>query len=359
MFAPRSRYIAMVALRLLGMVACVSGNLAWESSSKNQTISDVEDVEWLPFPTRSGMLLIHPSCVHRLDQEFHVESAEGIGGDLLSVGGQQHNSEPLFLPPCSHGFRWFNNSNDNTIRQSPMLAGAKNATPSYYSDWVAYVQHTLKDGFGRMSSEWTVPPPPQSTGPVPGMSSVYFFNGLEDSGGKPGTATFILQPVLSYGKSGCIIDPLFFFQWHFTSFHVTNAGRAYCGARLAVEEGERLRGVMQLNDDGQTWKVESTRLVNNETSAYKVNLKGLRADTAYLTLETMITYSCKAFPSGGSLTFTQNALADRSGKKVSPLPWLKKLDHTECKQQVFVNGDGAVTISWNTAGRTEQAAYLV
>merc|ERR1712107_544574 len=144
-------------------------------------------------------------------------------------------SEPRFLPPCPHGLRWLNTPNESAVKQLPLIAaGVEDQTPNYYSDWVAYVQHTHNDGFGRMSSEWTVPSPPQSTGPVPGMSSVYFFNGLEDSGGTPGTATFILQPVLSYGKSGCIIDPLLFFQWHFTSFHVTNAGRAYCGARLAV-----------------------------------------------------------------------------------------------------------------------------
>ena len=56
------------------------------------------------------------------------------------------------------------------------------------------------------------------TGPAPPLisSSIYLFNGLEDGGGVPGKASLILQPVLSYGKSGCLINPLHFGDWYLT-----------------------------------------------------------------------------------------------------------------------------------------------
>lgn len=287
---------------------------------------NAEEFQWLPFPTASGTWLVHQDCVHRMDADFHVESL--TGRDRLSRGGAR---DPVDLLPCPHAPRWLNASR-----------------LSYYSDWVAFAHYTLKGGFGYMSSDWTVPQAPKSTGPVPGISSVYFFNGLEDSGGKPGTATYILQPVLSYGKSGCIIDPLLFFQWHLVSFYVTSAGRAYCSPRLHVEVGERVRGVMRLGNDGTTWTVESTRLVNNQTSTNSVNLNGKIADTAYLTLETMVNYGCNAFPASGSLTFANNRLADRGALAVTP-KWSTKVYHSECNQNVVATADGSVTISWDEA----------
>lgn len=280
--------------------------------------------DWLSFPAPGGgALLLHRDCVHRADGAFHVESGEG--GDVLWQDG--HRQE---LEPCPH---------------APKRLGA-NASTRYYSDWAAYAQTTHSGGFGRMSSDWAVPARPTSTGPVPGMSSAYLFNGLEDSGGKPGTATFILQPVLTYGKSGCILDPLNFFHWHFISFLVTNAGRGYCGQRLRVEEGEQLRGIMSLDADGETWTVQSTRLSNNETSTYSAKLKGAKPDAAYLTLETMVNYGCNAFPASGSVTFAANSLAAAGGAEVRP-SWEKRLPHTECNQQVSFGPDGAVTISWD------------
>mmetsp|Transcript_101279 Transcript_101279/g.285537 ORF Transcript_101279/g.285537 Transcript_101279/m.285537 type:complete len:322 (+) Transcript_101279:74-1039(+) len=290
--------------------------------------------EWLSFPSPGGAWLVHKDCVHHLDADFHVESS-GDGGDVLSHAGRR-----VELPQCRHAPR-----RPNAL--SPRASSGDVESPSYYSDWAAYAQYTHKGGLGYMSSDWTVPPAPESTGPVPGMSSTYFFNGLENSGGVPGIATFILQPVLSYGKSGCIVNPLNFFHWYLTSFHVTQAGRAYCGSRLPVEEGERLRGVMRLGQDNRTWTVESTRLVSNETSTYSVDLQGATADTAYLTLETMINYGCEAFPPSDSLAFSGNALADEAGEKVSPV-WQRKVDHTECSQGVSIGSDGSVTITWDS-----------
>ena len=81
-----------------------------------------------------------------------------------------------------------------------------------------------------------MPENPKSTGPA-GMSSVYYFNGLEDGSGTHGNASFILQPVLQYESPGCVIDPLLWHQWHLSAYLVDGDGRAHCGPRLKVETG--------------------------------------------------------------------------------------------------------------------------
>jgi len=293
--------------------------------------TDVDNDEWVSFPSAHGAVLIHRDCIHRLNDNFHVEGSKD-GGDFLSYG-----QDRSYLSPCPHAPHWPNSSSNEAALQ------AKDAR--YYSDWAAYAQTT--GDLGYMSSDWVVPAAPKSTGPIPGMSSVYFFNGLEDGNGVHGKSTYILQPVLSYGKSGCIIDPLNFFQWHLISFSVSGAGRAYCGKRISVKEGESVRGIMRLENDGHTWTTLSVRLSNNETSAASSDLKGKQPNSAYVALESMINYSCKAFPASGSLTFTANVLRDRSGNSISP-SWTKMLRHTECNEKVQVSSDGTITISWNS-----------
>jgi len=114
----------------------------------------------------------------------------------------------------------------------------------YYSDWSVYASTTQLDNlFSYQSAQWEVPPAPKSHGPAY-QSSVYFFNGLEDGGGVHGKASMIMQPVLSFGKSGCVIDPLFWGEWHMIAFLVEDSGRAHCGSRLRVHEGDTVYGEM-------------------------------------------------------------------------------------------------------------------
>lgn len=287
--------------------------------------------DWLSFPSRHGAVLVHRHCVHHIKESFHVEP-DSSGGDILARGDTLDA-----LPPCPHAPRWLSMTSE--------AATGRAVGVSYYSDWVGYAVTT--GNFGFMSSDWVVPAAPKSTGPVPGISSVYFFNGLEDGGGVHGKSSYVLQPVLTYGKSGCVIDPLHFFQWHFVSFSVTGSGRAYCGKRLSVKEGERIRGIMKLEDDKKTWTTLSIRLSNNETSMQSTNLGDKQPNAAYLTLEAMINYNCQTFPPGGAVTFESNILKDRAGKRIYP-SWQKLLRHTECKQQVEFGSDGAVTIAWDS-----------
>ena len=83
--------------------------------------------------------------------------------------------------------------------------------------------------------------PPESKGPA-GLSSTYIFNGLEDGGGHHGSATLILQPVLQYGKSGCLVNPALWHSWHLGAYLVDGSGRAHCGPHIAVSTGQTVVG---------------------------------------------------------------------------------------------------------------------
>lgn len=306
--------------------------------------SAAKDEDWLAFPSKNGATLIHKDCVHHFDDnDFNVKVGHN-GGDVLSQGQRQET-----LAPCPYAPRY------QKFEQQVTTNGLGESL-RYYSDWVAYA-YTTGD-FGYMSSEWVVPKAPTSHGPVPGMSSTYLFNGLEDGGGVHGNSSYILQPVLSYGKSGCIIDPINFFHWYLISFSVTGAGRAYCGKRIAVKEGERVKGEMQLENDGHTWSTISTRLSNNDKSVASTDLAGKQPNAAYLTLENMITYSCQAFPESGSITFENNILKDRSGNGLKP-QWTSLLRHTECNQQVKINSDGSVSLTWDITKDITQSDSVI
>ena len=104
---------------------------------------------------------------------------------------------------------------------------------SYYSDWSVYAQSVSSSGITHMSSTWTVPSKPANHGPA-SQSSVYIFNGLEDGGGIHGKASVILQPVLQYGKSGCLLNPAKWNGWYASSYVVDGNGRAHCASLIEV-----------------------------------------------------------------------------------------------------------------------------
>jgi len=213
-----------------------------------------------------------------------------------------------------------------------------------------------------MSSDFVVPEPPTSRGPAPPLiaSSIYIFNGLEDGTGHAGNASVILQPVLQFGKSGCILKPSKLKDWYFTSYLVTGAGRAHCGTNLGpLSPGEKLRGTMTLlsggaaANEGNRWRVDSTRLSTGELSTTTADLGTTTVNAAYATLEAMVIYSCAAYPKSGSVAFTNQSVLDRDGAP-TPEPWEKVIKHSECNQDVALPAaqatKGDVKISWD-AGR--------
>jgi hypothetical protein len=272
--------------------------------------------------------LYHIDCIHQYPEDFHVERMPGKHTEVIFGNGSS-----VSHTPCPH---------------KPRAIAAKSG---YYSDWSVYAQ-SAHPSIGNMYSEWSVPGVPKSHGPAPPLvaSAVYFFNGLEDGGGHHGNATLILQPVLQYGKSGCLLNPTKHKDWYLTSYLVNGNGRAYCGKNLGpLKTGERLSGEMKLQPGGNnTWKVLSTRMSTGEVSTQTTSLGEAIINAAYLTLEGMVIYSCEAYPPQGKLQFSNNSLADASGAKLTP-KWVSEKRHSECKQDVSVDSDGSVTLEWNPA----------
>lgn len=301
------------------------------------------DATWHQMPNG---LYFHEDCIHRHDDDFHLRRSED-GGSVLSFAGQR---ETVSLPPCEHAPR----ATPPAVSSNVSLGVG--ADVSYYSGWSHYAKAARPEGFGYMSNAWKVPSEPKSRGPA-SQSSLYLFNGLEDGGGKTGASTLILQPVLTYGKSGCIIDPLKWGKWWLISF-VVSGGRAHCGARLGpLKEGEDLVGEMTLtNPDDNTWRVDSTRVKTGKVSTYSTTLNDLVLDAAYLTAEGMIIYSCGAFPDTGNCTFTDNKLSDRAGNSVSP-KWEKVVAHSECSQEVQLpkSATDAITLTWDATAKFDSA----
>jgi hypothetical protein len=199
-----------------------------------------------------------------------------------------------------------------------------------------------------MTSKWKVPPAPASRGPF-GLSSVYLFNGLEDGGGHHGNASLILQPVLQFGKSGCLLNPTQWGSWHAGSYLVDGNGRAHCGKNFQVEENETVIGTMeQTSSESNTWTVSMTAESNNQTSTYASTLNSKVLNAAYLTLEGMIIYNCKIYPNGGGTTFDDVRLMTKDGGAVQSPTWTPEIRHSECGQAVSVVSSEQVELKWDS-----------
>jgi len=285
------------------------------------------DEVWHSMP---GGRLIHRDCISFMSDGAHLDRSS--------------------LSPCAHPPREV--VQKESLTQTDSASKGKSLL-GYYSDWSAYAQYAHPPGLGGMISDWVVPAKPTTRGPAPPLiaSSVYIFNGLEDGGGKRGAASLILQPVLQFGKSGCLLDPFKFDDWYLTSYVVDGNGRAHCGKNIGpLTPGETVKGVMTLtNASSNTWRVDSTRLKTGEVSTYTVDLDDKVIDAAYLTLEGMVIYRCSAYPASGSVTFTNNTLLDRSGQAFEAPLWQTMIRHSECGQDIQVPDCMTVQIAWNTS----------
>lgn len=290
--------------------------------------------QWFPMPNGKNY---HIDCIHQYEEKHQIYLDEMQNETRVQFA----NGTVITHSPCPHI--------PSNIHPASYQVFKK---PEYYSDWAAYAQTTHLEGYGQMISKWTVPVPPTSQGPLPPLisSSIYLFNGLEDGSGHAGSASVILQPVLQYGKSGCLVDPRKFKDWYFTAYLVTEAGRAYCGPNIGpLHPGEILQGNMtKVNTLNNTWQVQAKRLSTQEVSKETVNLGTTRTiDAAYLTLEAMIIYGCDAYPHSGNVTFDHNVLKDQDINPIIP-KWEKKIRHSECDQNVQIGQSAEpITITWD------------
>merc|ERR1712072_366379 len=104
-----------------------------------------------------------------------------------------------------------------------------------------------------------------------------------------------------------------------------------------------------VDPDSQKWEGISTRVSDGTQSKQTVSLD-TEINAAYLTLEMMVVYSCKAYPSSGNITFDSTVLRGGGGEIVQ-IPWTPMVNHSECSQSVKHGGPSdPVTISWDPLG---------
>ena len=76
----------------------------------------------------------------------------------------------------------------------------------------------------------------------------------------------------------------------------------------------------------------------------------MQIDAAYLTLEGMVIYNCRAYPPGGGVAFDriETRTADGGG---SPPAWRGTVRHAECGQKTRVNDAAgrSVSLIWNSS----------
>ena len=292
----------------------------------------------------------HRECVHIHDNQFTVESLEGGYERVVQSNGKATTNGPCPYPRIHTSKMKFDN-----VAKDPHGAPSAPKQLGYYSDWVAYAKTTTgsKNLFTFFNSTWKVPPTPSSRGPL-GLSSIYLFNGLEDGAGHAGNASLILQPVLSYGKSGCILSPTNWGQWNLVSYLVSGSGRAHCGKRIKVEDGDDIVGTM-IDRGNNNWEVDALHVQSNAKSSYVSKLLPEKTiDAAYITLEGMIIYNCDVFPKG-TTTFFDNELRTASGRRrvigestLDAIEWTSIVKHSECKQNALVGQGSNVTIVYKS-----------
>lgn len=329
------RHAASVQLILAYMHACQCAVLyPAAAASPHQAAPGEEgaggtEEQWLPMPDGRWY---HRSCVHHHADGFELTRTK----DEVTV--REKGLPVAVLPPCPF-----------TARSASQPRSATEA-PLYYSDWSVYAQHVeASKQFSGMTSVWAVPPKPKNRGPA-GLSAVYFFNGLEDGGGQHGNATLILQPVLQHGRSGCLIDPLAWADWHLGAYLVDGNGRAHCGRNFKVNPGDSVLGNMTQTDVAtNTWLVQA-QVMGGTTSSYSASLGVDKImNAAYITLEGMVIYNCGAYPPGNGTTFSANSLVDGSGAHVASPLWVPMLRHQDCAQSVRTAGNGDVTLIYDAS----------
>ena len=100
---------------------------------------------------------------------------------------------------------------------------------------------------------------------------------------------------------------------------------------------------------GNTWQVDSIRVSTGDVSSTTADMGDIFLNTAYVTLEAMVIYSCAAYPKSNSVLFDNNTVVDRAGSALKSA-WTKELRHTECGQDVMLDtSTGDVTLSWDAA----------
>ena len=138
------------------------------------------------------------------------------------------------------------------------------------------------------------------------------------------------------------------------SYLVSGSGRAHCGKRIKVDDGDDIVGTM-IDKGNNNWEVDALHVQSNTKSSYVSKLSDEKTiDAAYITLEGMIIYNCDVFPKG-TTTFFDNELRTASGGRLNigentqdTIKWTPVVKHNECKQNALVGYGSNVTIVYKS-----------
>jgi hypothetical protein len=188
--------------------------------------------------------------------------------------------------------------------------------------WIAYTFWKNDSGVPLrwFSSTWRVPPPPATRH----RQTLFFFNGLQNSGANYG----ILQPVLQWGVSAAGGGD----YWSVASWYVTSRGQAFHTPLQRVEPGDVLVGEMRLVGEARGKYSYSCELLGMPRT--RLLLKNV-AELSWST-ESMEAYNvsrCSDYPGSRAVPFTDIRLQT----DVHPaMRWTAVDRVTDCEQHAEV-----------------------
>jgi hypothetical protein len=254
--------------------------------------------DWIATPKG----LKHPDCVKEVPSgSVATKFRDG------SISIETPNGEIITMPPCAHG----------SVTKKPEDSG-----------WIVYGNFEGTN-FNIFNGTWKVPRAPTNTGDG---QTIFFFTGLEDSGGDE-----IIQPVIQFGPSEAGGGA----YWAAASWWVTSGGQALYSTLTNCNTGDNIFGYMIMQEQG-TWDIGT---VINGGAHTVLTVNNVAQQTfASVTLEAYNIQDCQDYPADGKITFKSLVLYD-SNSQVSPT-WSPDVEYTSCNEQVISSGPSTVTITY-------------
>lgn len=219
----------------------------------------------------------HNSCIHNHGTEFHADRSNE-GTHVVTENGSEWMADcehKPFTKPVDTGFgKPFSGLSISTEQSSP------------------------EGRYAEFKSEWVVPPNPKDDGPG-NVTTIFLFNSLEDGGSKYTDSTVKLQPVLQWGQSACLKDPITAEAWNIITY-LTAGGRVHCGARVSAVAGHTVVGLMKESEiKAGDWEVVAHTIESEKKVKSRYSLRLPKADVvdaAYIGIELEKLYTCNSYP---------------------------------------------------------------
>jgi hypothetical protein len=225
---------------LVFLIGCVEVPVDGTSVASTQAELNVQYV-------RAPGGLVHPSCVYRVPSGSSIQDRDGE----TVVNGQ--DGFHMVTPPCDA-------PPPPVPSQAALLPGGTLGSGYAAIGWATAPRNTANPGndwYRAFSSGWVVPDEPSVHD---SQTLIYFFNGLEPTGGAS-----IVQPVLQFGSSPSGGGE----YWSVASYYVTSGGNVITTTAEPVNVGDTLLG------EGETYSCTASGdcdwRISIRTDDYAVN----------------------------------------------------------------------------------------